>query len=322
MSHLNDFHHPIVTQEYAVYTPPMDRMIQTIGDWIDQRITGGHIYGGSRFGKSRAIKWHLRTELEKRFHTSLPLVTWIRRESKMTETDFWNTLLLASKYKFCNPEKPKTKVAAKFLLEQQFATLSRISSDNYVVLLIDEAQAMTLPEWKWLLGLQNVLDDQGIRFSVISIGSYGLQYQPDYLARTGNAHISARFFVRDAKFHGIGSENELGYVLNCYDVDSDWPVKSGISYLQYCVPKLFEQGNRLQDSKQSLWRAFEQLLPKAKKDKKGEQPEIPMLFVAHAIEKALCRLADGEDWEKVTAYESWLRIVDNIGFTNLMRTIR
>lgn len=229
MSTKIDPRHPILTQEYAIYTPPIDKMITTIGDWIDQRISGGHIYGPSRFGKSRAVKWYLRTVLEDRYNASLPLIVWIRRDSVMSEADFWNSLLSASKYYLFNPEKPnKSKSVVRFLFEQQFVTIARQSRGNYVVLLIDEAHEMTLKEWKWLLGLQNSLDDQGIRFCVISIGSYGLQYQPDYLARTGNAHIAARFYASDTRFHGISSCDEIGYVLNGYDINSEWPKKSGI----------------------------------------------------------------------------------------------
>src|SRR5450631_560421 len=210
----------------------MDRMINTIGDWIDQGVSGGHIYGPSRFGKSRAVKWFLRKILEDRFKRTLPLVVWIRRDGSMTEGEFWNALLGAAKYEFHDSLKQKSKVTAKFLFEQQLVTLARSARGNYVLLLIDEAHEMTLKEWKWLLGLQNSLDDQGIRFSVISIGSYGLHYQPDYLARTGNAHIAARFYARDTRFQGIRSRAELGYVLTGYDLDSEWPKKSGVSFLQ------------------------------------------------------------------------------------------
>ena len=208
-----DYRHAMLQRNYAVWTPPALEMVDKIGDWIDQSISGAHIKGPSRFGKTRVIKWLLKIKLESRFKRSLPLVTWIRRDGNMSEGEFWNTLLGASMFEFYDPIKQKTKTVARLLFEQQLLTLARSARDNYVLLLIDEAHEMTLKEWKWLLGLQNSLDDQGIRFCVISIGSYGLQYQPDYLARTGNAHITARFFASDMRFRGITSEEELVYVL-------------------------------------------------------------------------------------------------------------
>ncbi|PPD50178.1 MAG: hypothetical protein CTY13_02130 [Methylobacter sp.] len=316
-----DHRHPILRQEYAIYTPPIDKMINTIGDWIDQGISGGHIYGPSRFGKSRAVKWYLREVLEDRFKRILPLVIWIRRDSLISEGEFWNSLLGAAKYEFYDPLKPKLKAAAKFLFEQQLLTLARSARGNYVLLLIDEAHEMTLKEWKWLLGLQNSLDDQGIRFCVISIGSYGLQYQPDYLARTGNAHIAARFYACDTQFHGIRSRSELGYVLKGYDHHSDWPKNSGITYLQYFSPDEFAEGRRLLDCVEAIWTAFEQLIPPSMKIKSGESIEIPMLHIAYTIEQALRRFGSGENWETVTEQKSWLDMVAKTGFTDHMRKI-
>ena len=33
--------HPVIRRDYAVFTPPMEAMINTIGDWIEQQVTGG-----------------------------------------------------------------------------------------------------------------------------------------------------------------------------------------------------------------------------------------------------------------------------------------
>ena len=76
-SHL-DPHHPVLMQEYAVFTPPVHAMAQKIGDWIDQRQPGGYIHGPSRFGKSRGVKWHMKAVLEDRFGKRIPLHIWSR----------------------------------------------------------------------------------------------------------------------------------------------------------------------------------------------------------------------------------------------------
>jgi hypothetical protein len=311
-----DRRHPLLQRKYAIWTPPSFEMIETIGDWIDQGISGGHIYGPSRFGKSRTIKWYLKAELEKRFKCNLPLVTWIRRESKMGEREFWNELLSAANFEFNDPLKQKPKNIARFLFEQQLLTLARIAKDNYAMLLINEAQVMTLKEWLWLLGLQNSLDDQEIRFCIVSIGSYELQYQPDYLARTGNPHIAARFFASDMRFRGIASSEELSFVLNGYDVDSEWPQKSGASYLNYFALEDFEKGQRLSSCGSDIWAAFNDLLPSNLKGKRSYEIELPMQRISHTIEQALRRLGEGEDWETVTDYKSWLQMIAKTRFTD------
>lgn len=318
---LMDERHPLLRQEYAVFTPPMDDMISTIGDWIDQQASGGYIYGPSRYGKSRTIRWHLQAVLEERFQAAVPVIVWIRRDSMMSEGEFWNALLGASKYEFHDPLKPKRKPIARFLFEQRLVTLAQSAQRNFVVLLIDEAHEVTLKEWKWLLGLQNGLDDLGLRLSVISIGSHGLLFQPDYLARTGNAHIAARFFARDTRFHGIASPTEVEYVLIGYDTDSEWPKDSGISYLQYFAADDFSLDRRLASCANDIWRAFEELLPRNLKINKKYRHEIPMQHLSHAIEQALRRLAAHEPWEAVTSYSEWLKMISKTGFTNHMRSV-
>ncbi len=239
----------------------------------------------------------------------------------MGEREFWNELLCAANYEFNDALKQKQKNIARFLFEQQLLTLARAAKDNYAMLLVDEAQVMTLKEWQWLLGLQNSLDDQGIRFCIISIGSYGLQYQPDYLARTGNPHIAARFFASDMRFRGIASLEELTFVLNGYDEDSEWPIKSGVSYLNYFAPEEFEKGQRLGGCASNIWAAFNDLLPPNLKGKRSYEIELPMQHISHTIEQALRRLGDGEDWETVTEYKNWLQMIAKTRFTDHMRMI-
>lgn len=309
--------HPILSQEYAVFTPPIDKMVNTIGSWIDQRITGGYVYGPSRFGKSKAVKWYLKSMLEERFGHSIPLVIWNRRESNITEKEFWNSLLIASRYEFIDPLKNKSKEKARFLFEQQLITLALNSSSNFIVLLIDEAHEVTLKEWKWLLGLQNYLDENGYKFSVFSIGSHNISFQPDYMARTGNAHISARFFSVDMRFRGIRSKNELSYVLAGYDTDSEWPQNSKVTFLQYFSPEDFEKGRRLEQITDLIWGAFIEQQPTTMKSK----VEIPMLHISYLTENILKNLSKGNKWEDVTCLESITKIIRETGYMDYIRMV-
>lgn len=315
--------HPIETKEYAIYTPPMDEMIETIGDWIDACVSGGYVYGPSRYGKSRAVKWFVKRRLEERFSRRIPLVIWVRRDSQVTERQFWNELLEASKFEFFDPLKLKDKTTARFLFMQQLITLARSARSNYIVLIIDEAHDVTLSEWKWLMGLQNKLDADGFRLSVFSIGSHQVSFVPDFLARTGNAHIAARFFAFSTRYHGLGSVEQLRYVFNGYDEDSEWPTDSGISYLQHYAPDSFADGRRLVDCTNVMWDAFLDLLPKFPESKKGKwKVELPMEHVARTAEGLLKRLATGERWDDVVSKKSLLIEIAKTGFTDHVKRIR
>ncbi|MBL3961194.1 MULTISPECIES: ATP-binding protein [Burkholderia] len=313
-----DPRHCIVTRQYAVYTPPMHEMIAQIGDWIDQQRPGGYIYGASRLGKTRCVQWYLASVLEERFKAVLPLVVWNRRaDSHTSEAGFWHQILLASRFEFANPLKPPRKAEAMYLCRQRFIAIANNSERNYLVLLIDEAQDLTLREWKWLVGLQNDLDYEGYLLSVFSVGSHQLSYHHEYMASTGNAHVAARFMAAHARFHGLRSCSELGYVMNGYDIDSEWPPGSGISYLEYFAPADFAAGRRLTDSAGDLWKALTELSPDAAR----RHIEFPMQHVARATEAMLFRLSRGEDWNEVTSYESWLNELARANFSDHMRII-
>ncbi|WP_042293183.1 ATP-binding protein [Paraburkholderia mimosarum] len=313
-----DPRHCIVTKQYAVYTPPMHEMIEQIGEWIDQQRPGGYIYGASRMGKSRCVQWYVEKVLQERFSAVVPLVVWNRRpDSQTSEAGFWHQLLLASHFEFAHPTKPPKKAEGIYLCKQRFIALANNARQNYVMLIIDEAQDITFREWKWLLGIQNDLDYEGYLLSIFSVGSHQLNYRHEYMAITGNAHVAARFMAAHARFHGLRSPDEIAYVLNGYDIDSEWPPGSSVSYLQYFAPGEFREGRRLADCAGQLWKALVELSPESAR----RHFEFPMQHIARATEAILFQLAVGETWEEVTSYESWLRELAKSNFSDHMRII-
>lgn len=66
-----------------------------------------------------------------------------------------------------------------------------------------------------------------------------------------------------ARFHGLRSPEEIGYVLNGYDIDSEWPPGSGIPYLEYFAPVDYAAGRRLAGCAAQLWKALMELSPES-----------------------------------------------------------
>ncbi|WP_018311901.1 hypothetical protein [Cupriavidus sp. UYPR2.512] len=168
-----------------------------------------------------------------------------------------------------------------------------------------------------LVGLQNELDYEGYLLSVFSVGSHQLNYRHEYMASTGNAHIAARFMAAHARFHGLRSAKEVEYVLNGYDIDSEWPPGSQVSHLAYFAPDEFAAGRRLADRSEQLWAALVALSPEIPR----KHLEFPMQHVATATEAILFQLASGQDWDAVTHHESWLRELAKTNFSDHMRII-
>jgi hypothetical protein len=243
---------------------------------------------------------------------------WNRRpDTQTSEAGFWHQLLLASRFEFASPNKAMKKVDAIYLCKQRFIAIANNARRNYIILLIDEAQDLSFREWKWLVGLQNELDYDGYLLSVFSIGSHQLNYRHEYMAITGNAHVAARFMAAHARFHGLQSKSELEFVLNGYDLDSEWPSGSGVTFLEYFAPADFTAGRRLVERAGDFWQAMVALSPRGEHRKL----EFPMQHVAIATESVLFRLAKGEEWDHATSYESWLGELAKANFSDHMRII-
>lgn len=308
--------HPVLMQEYAVFTPPVHAMAQTIGDWIDQRQPGGYIHGPSRFGKSRGVKWHLKNVLEDRFGKRIPLHIWSRPpDSHLNEKEFWVSLGLAAGFRYASSRA--TRGDRRRLLTE-FLIASAVScGSNFVTLLIDEAQAMTFREWNWLLGLQNAMDWEGYRLSVFSIASHQMDYTYELLGKSDHAHVAARFLVSHWPFPGIRSADEVEFVLKGYDEASEWPPHSGTSYLAHFIPDAYARGARLAPSADVLWRVLESLLPA---NYQGDA-EFPMQHIAWAVEDILVNAARGDPWEAATSQANWIDALAQTQFTDHMRLI-
>jgi len=115
----------------------------------------------------------------------------------------------------------------------------------------------------------------------------------------------------------ISRAEEIGYVLNGYDIDSEWPPGSGIPYLEYFAPVDYAAGRRLAGCAAQLWKALMELSPESAR----RHLEFPMQHVAKATEAILFQLARGEDWGDVTSHESWLRELAKANFPDHMRII-
>lgn len=312
-----DPNHPLISQEYAVYTRSIDEMALTIGNWVDQRQPGGYIHGPSRFGKSRGIKWFLREALADRFGEDSPLHLYIRPPGpSASESAFWRGLLRGLRHKLA--ETRKSADILREMTRQFLMTSCAAAGTNYVVLIIDEAQDMTVKEWGWLHGLQNDLDFEGFRLSVFSIASHQIAYQYDLLASAHFSHYAARFMVAHWRFPGLSCEAEVEFVLNGYDTDSEWPAGSGLSFLGYFAPAEYERGERLHHQAAVVWRVMKALLPPKYK---LEACGFPMQHLAWATEEVIKQLGRGVSWDEATSPDAWLKSLHQTGLTDHMRLI-
>lgn len=270
--------HPMLTQEYAIYTPPIAEFFNVICEWIDNKVPGGYVYGMSRLGKSRAIKFWMRSLIQERYQGRVAFFHMhYRHHERPSELLFLGELLSALENIF---EAHGTKADKFKRAINHMCTRAQNLKTNYVMLMIDEAQFMHEQEYQWLCNIHNELDRLGYRFTVVSVGSHELTYQHEVFAMAESAYLMARFMVRSQMFHGIRNQAELEYVLNGYDEQSEWPENSGISFTQYFFPRAFKSGFRIADVSECMWNIFVDLAP----ERIQKYLNIPMEHIAKSVE--------------------------------------
>lgn len=309
--------HPLVTRDYSLYTPAIEQMVATIARWLDDQFDGATIYGASRLGKSSAVDNWLESLLAARYGGFIPMVIWSHTDSGGANASgrFYANLLEAAKHHLARSTRsPQERLN---MLVERFEQLSTQAGGRFIVLVIDEAQGMTVREWLWLVELHSMLEKRRLRLCVISIASVQFRDDPIHLALAGGAHVAARFLLTSARFHGIADANQLAYVMSGYDEGSEWPRGSGISFTAGVVPELWEDGFRLSHYAEPLWNELIRQLPHAY----SGPTEIPMKTISTICRRILLLLACGKTKDDVFSDRSISEIVEHSGHGALMAII-
>lgn len=311
-----DPQHPVVLQDYGLFTPAIEEMADAICLWLDNRVDGATIYGPSRFGKTYALTYWLRTLLAERMGGPVPLVIWSHQDASSSSSGMLHGRLLAAA-----GQAPLGHCRGHTVLHNLVERLIQIacmSSDRHLILVIDEAHSMSEREWRWLVQLHATLKLERVQMCIISVASYQFNEVPRTLAMTGSAHVSARFMLHEWPFRGMRSAGELEFILRGYDKDSEWPEGSGLSYTAGLAPRAFAEGFRMQNYAHQLWAAMETLLP----DKYGGSKEFPMKSITGAGRHVLLKVAAaGSDWERCVSFDAWHQAVAKTGHTRLMSLV-
>ena len=309
--------HPVVTREYSLFTPPINEMVNSIANWLDDQVDGATIYGPSRFGKSNAVDHWLQHLLLERHGGYIPMVIWshIDPGGQSSVGRFYAHLLDASKHELA--QAAKSPLDRQHMLIERWIWMAHQGGGRFLVLVIDEAQSMTQREWIWMVELHSLLEKNHVRLCVFSIASLQFYDEPMAMALSGGAHVAARFMLESRQFHGVRSVEELQYVLSGYDDATEWPSGSGISFTAGLAPDAWSEGFRMGNQAESLMYAMTESL--------GESYlgpiEFPMKTVAQLSRNILLRIAGGANWRAVTQRDAWLQVVSQSSHKALMAIV-
>lgn len=305
--------HPIETTRYLLPTPSIDDFYDALIQWIENRVPGGIIHGKPRLGKTRAIKYLTRLLAEK-FGANLPVMTLLCRDYRvLSESTFFEDLLRTAGHALYGSGRAAAK---RDRLIEYLSEKVEVSSQNRLVLFIDEAQKLLEQHYKWLIDLHNELDARDTALIVLLVGQDELIHQCSAFQQTNKTQIIGRFMVHQLQFHGLRGARQIKKCLKAYDSTSEHPEDSGWSFTRYFYPAAFNAGFRLESYADSLWEAF-----RLTKDEGGlpGNREIPMQYFCRTVEFALRNYGTLEEVSREISLEMWKNAIRVSGYIDAER---
>jgi hypothetical protein len=163
----------------------------------------------------------------------------------------------------------------------------RIGAKQYV-LLIDEMQLLNDIDLQQLVCFHNQLELQDLRMTAISFAQPEILHRRTSLLANNARQIIGRFLSDTLQFDGCASESDFGNLLRSYDLASEYPEGSGVTYTHFFFPVAFMSGFRLESYRTALWDALRRAAGSVAKQ------GVPMEHICLTIEDLLLSLR-GQD---------------------------
>jgi len=246
-----DADHPIFAREFTIFTGEMSRACALGVDAAFMRRTGLIFYGLSRVGKTyciRALKSELSKFMPRTYVTQIEVVNRERQAS--------NNIMLQLAI-----EEQCAAFVKGSVLQRLNATIEKIElrckerNCNHWVLLLDEFQRLRNYDLYQLADILNVLERRGIKMTVISFAMPEVLRRRDEFRQKDERQIVSRFMSDLIEFHGCRL-NDLKTILHAYDVTSEYPVSSGVSFTRGLTPLSYLRGFRLESYCDLFWRVL------------------------------------------------------------------
>ena len=244
--------HPIRDREYIIPTPMMQRAYAIVRDLVWARRTGVVFYATPRMGKTRCA-FAIRDQLRADFPSVYVTLLSARRSSRPSDAHMFRLILEAENHALA--ARPHADILFANLKADIRVKASKIGARQYV-LLIDEMQLLNDVDLQQLVCFHNSLELVNIRMTTISFAQPEILHRRTSLLAGQERQIIARFLSDTIHFDGCASDADFGKLLRAFDLASEYPEGSGISYTQFFFPTAFPTGFRLETYCSQIWSEF------------------------------------------------------------------
>ena len=247
--------HPLIQREYIVPTHSIERLLNSIIQWLDHGVLGAIVYGHSRVGKSSGIDF-IRSRLAEVLDEPMPtlVVEGIEERMSATPKDFWTGILedIGSPFATCGTARDaRRRVISTFHGECLKARARRL------MLIVDDAQYFQEIDLAKLVDLRKQLRRRKINLFVLLVGQEELALKPGTLSGTSKWPIVGRFMQEILRFDGCDLDDDLYRVLDAFDSMTEYPEGSGISFTHAATRRAWAAGFRFVSVHDDLKSAIE-----------------------------------------------------------------
>lgn len=309
--------HSLEQRRYTVATPMAIQLTDEIDSWIKFASVGGLIHGRPRAGKTRGCRI-AREILQERYPKSLILALDLFDTSLDSPRAFWTDMLREVRHEF--PKRGDDGDRRERFFQYVHMELEK-KKCHQCLLFLDEADRLNETGYKALHDLHNWLANRSFSLCVFLIGKTEELLGARTFFRSRDVHrILARFMAFDVQVFGVRTVAELASILSSYDVGSEYPRDSKISYTQHYLPEFYAQGWRLQSYAADLWTAFLQILEIEGKGKQRE--EVGMLYICRAIEATLISLQQKPHLAHALNLKQFHKFIELTGFVGSIQNLQ
>lgn len=281
--------HPVITKEYIILTPMIEKAYRVIRDRVWMRRTGTFLYAAPQTGKtscSRAVELFLRNEFKNIYIIKLSADYRTTNSFAGLPSDILQSDGVAL------GRRAGYKERLSQLLVHIVASLGAEAGRQFI-LIIDEMQLLSKDDLSVLLVIHNRLQQKGIAMTTLGFAQPEIIHKKTSLIATNDYQLVARFLCEPIQFNGCASKNDLEYILNSYDEEKKYPEDSDWTYTRFFFPRAFKNNFRLRDYSDEIWGELQ----------KVAEPillsTIPMVHLTGTIEHILAanRKKDADDFK-------------------------
>lgn len=292
---------PTSKRNYEIISPMMTQMSDIIIDEVQRQSSGTAFWGAPRSGKSRATRYAI-AEVRKKFPTVTCVVAVMVTRRITSDTRFFKGL--SDDFNIGTPLKGDGDDMRSALV-QQFLIHCTETHDPRVLIILDEAQRLTIKEYSYLIDLTNHMEKQGISPTVILSGQPELLEEREELIKKKRKDVIGRYLENPIAFSGVSNESDLKNILVQFDdaTRMQYPADSMQCITAAYAPHLYKSGFRLGNCATPFWSAIEESAASLL-----AQPIIGMHSLTKAIEMALVELSSSDEI-KIASIKSWWKPV-------------